>query len=364
MRAHKSRFLALLAVCGVLALAILVSDQYLPSLPQQPQRLPPAVVTLGDSTLSGEGGGRYEAGTNGENGDWCHRSPAAPVHQLALPPQVTPINLACSGAQAKLVGSDESPEHAEGSQAARLAELTQRFRITDIVVQVGANDDPGFTDLVNRCVEAWATRAPGGCAEPMRDEWPQRVAAMRPKVVSALRDVRSVMDEAGYTPGAYSLVVQSYASPVGPDLDPRLNNLSGCPFQPGDLRWIRDTGVPQLSEGLRAAADETGARFLDLSRAGHGHEACTGAPTDGTPAGQVPVPRNDAEWFTRLTVDWESLQDDYRAPHAMQESFHANPAGHAALAGCLGDFLAGDDQRAACVADERGELKPVPEQAP
>ncbi|MFR9728305.1 GDSL-type esterase/lipase family protein [Saccharopolyspora sp. MS10] len=359
MRAHMTRFLALLAICGVLALAVLVSDQYLPSLPQQPQRLPAAVVTLGDSTLSGEGGGQYEAGTNGEAGNWCHRSPAAPVHQLRLPPEVTAINLACSGARAGLVGSGGSPEHAEGSQAAQLAELTERFRITDVVVQVGANDDPGFTDAVNRCVEAWATRAPGGCSEQLRDDWPRRVEAMRPKVVSALRDVRAVLDRAGYTPAAYSLVVQSYASPVGPDVNPRLNNLAGCPFQPEDLRWIRDTGVPELSRGLRAAADEVGARFLDLSRAGRGHEACT-APGSAPPGSPADV---GDEWFTRLTVDWESLRDDRRAPHAMQESFHANPAGHAALAGCLGDFLAGEAHRATCLESD-GALRAIPLREP
>ncbi|MEU6132522.1 GDSL-type esterase/lipase family protein [Saccharopolyspora sp. NPDC047091] len=361
MQAHKSRFLALLAVCGVLSLAILVSDQFPPDRPQQPPQLPTAVVTLGDSTLSGEGGGGYEAGTNGEHGNWCHRSPAAPVHQLRLPGDVTRINLACSGAKAAAIGADGD---AEISQAARLAELTGRFRITDVVVQVGANDDPAFTDVVNRCVGAWATRVPGGCAEEMRGLWPQRVEAMRPKVVAALREVRAAMERSGYAPDAYSLVVQSYASPVGPDVNPRLNNLAGCPFQAGDLEWIRDTGVPQLAEGLRAAADEVGARFLDLSRAGIGHEACTADAPDA-PAGQVPPPRDGhEEWFTRLTVDWDGLRDDYRAPHAMQESFHANAAGHRALAGCLSDFLAGTAERAACVADESGALHAVPAAQP
>ncbi|MBK0866911.1 hypothetical protein INP57_08850 [Saccharopolyspora sp. HNM0986] len=368
MRAHKSRFLALLAVCGVLALAILVSDQNVPSLPQQPERLPAAVVTLGDSTLSGEGGGNYEAGTNGANDDWCHRSPAAAVHQLQLPPGVSRFNLACSGAQAKLVGLQPSPEHAEGSQAARLAELASRYRITDVVVQVGANDDPGFTDAVNRCVQAWARRVPGGCSAQLSKTWPQRVEQMRPKVVSALRDVRSVMEQAGYTPQSYSLVVQSYASPVGPEIAPQLQNLSGCPFQTGDLRWIRDTGVPQLSEGLRKAAGAVDARFLDLSRAGVGHEACTGpSPQQGqpqqVPPGQASPAGQGEEWFTRLTVDWESLQYDDRAPHAMQESFHANAAGHAQLGGCLSQFLNDDARRAACLPDRRGDLQAVPEDA-
>ncbi len=347
MRAHFSRHLTFVLVGSVLALAVLVSDQYVPGLPQQPERLPAAVVTLGDSTLSGEGGGNYTSGTSGEDGNWCHRSAAAPVQRMPLPPTVTRINLACSGAESDLVGFESDPAHAEESQAKQLAELAQRYRITDVVVQTGANDNPAFTDLVTRCNEAWARRAPQGCSQEMLHEWPKRVEAMKPKVVSALRDVRTAMDRAGYTPASYSLVVQSYASPVGPDIPPELQNLSGCPFLTPDLRWIKETGVPQLSDGLRDAAEEVDARFLDLSRAGHGHEACTGGAQTGN------------EWFTRLTVDWEALQYERRAPHAMQASFHANATGHAQLGHCLGTFLARSDAHAVCSPDERGNLQPV-----
>lgn len=349
MRAHLWKLLTLLLSCGVLVLVVLVSDRSEPNLPQQPEQLPAAVVTMGDSTLSGEGGGNYEPGTNGENGNWCHRSPVAPIHQLRLPPEVTRINLACSGAQAALVGATPSPEHPEGSQSQKLAELAKHFRITDVVVQIGANDDPSFTDTVNRCVESWAGRAPVGCAESLGRNWPKQVDTMTPKVIAALQDVRKTMDEAGYAPNSYSLVVQSYASPVSPDIAPELQNLSGCPFLTSDMAWIRDTGVPQLAAGLREAAEAVDARFLDLSRAGHGHEACTGGRT-----------HPDKEWFTRLSVDWESLRDEYRAPHAMQESFHANAAGHAQFGRCLGEFLTREDAQAVCLPDEHGNLEPVP----
>lgn len=350
MRAHSWRSLVVMAVSAVLALALLVSDQYLPGLPLQPKQLPSAVVTMGDSTLSGEGGGDYVAGTNGERGNWCHRSSNAPVNQLRLPPGVTRINLACSGAGADVVGADPVPGHPEGSQSAQLAELAKRFRITDVVVQVGANDDIGFTDVVNQCVEAWVRRAADGCAGPLRTEWPKRIERMKPKVRDALEDVRAAMDSAGYTPSSYSLVVQSYASPVGPGVRPELQNLSGCPFLTGDLQWIRDTGVPQLASGLHEVARQVGARFLDLSRAGVGHEACTGDPKTG-----------EGEWFTRLSVDWPSLQDERRAAHAMQESYHANATGHRQLGRCLSDFLAGTERAAVCLPDGRGGLRPVPE---
>ncbi|MGP4015768.1 GDSL-type esterase/lipase family protein [Saccharopolyspora sp. 5N708] len=350
MRAHKSKSLILLLIGSVLALALLISDQYLPGLPLQPKQLPAAVVTLGDSTLSGEGGGNYVAGTNGEGDNWCHRSPAAAVNQLRLPPGVTRINLACSGAKTDLVGADPEPGTAEGSQAQQLGALAQRFRITNVVVQVGANDEPGFTDVVNQCVEAWVRQAADGCAGQLRTTWPQRIDRMKPKVLAALHDIRAAMDSAGYTPSSYSLIVQSYASPVGPGVRPELQDLSGCPFLTGDLAWIRDTGVPQLSAGLRDVARQADARFLDLSRAGSGHEACTGDPKTA-----------DGEWFTRLTVDWESLRDERRAPHAMQESFHSNAAGHAQLGRCLSEFVAGTEPKAVCLADERGNLHAVPD---
>lgn len=348
MRARNSRKLIVLAVAmaTLVGLVVLSSDLYVPDRAPQPPRLPAAVVTLGDSTLSGEGGGNYVPGTNGTDDNWCHRSPAAPIHQLGLPPTTTRINLACSGAKTAEVRVDPGPEK---SQSERLRELTERYRITDVVVAVGANDDPDFIDTVNQCVEAWMRRAEEGCSAKLRDAWPERVDRMRPKVEATLDDIRNVLDEAGYSRDSYSLILQSYASPVAPGIPPELQGLSGCPFQTRDMAWIRDTGVPQLSAGLREAASESGARFLDLSRAGHGHEACTGDPQ--TAAG---------EWFTRLTVDWESLQDDRRAPHAMQESYHPNAAGQAQIAGCLGQFMNTEAQRAVCLPDERGNLRAVP----
>ncbi|MDR7303481.1 lysophospholipase L1-like esterase [Haloactinomyces albus] len=346
-----TRLLTLFLVGGafaVVGLVLLVGDRPTPEIPPPPPPLPPAVVTMGDSTLSGEGAGNYVPGTDGANGNWCHRSPAAPVHQLRLPGSVKRINLACSGAKAGLVGLEARPNHPEGSQARRLADIAERYRITDIVVQVGANDDPSFVDVLNKCVGAWVARAPGGCAEELRQEWPKRVQRMQPKVLDALRDIRTVMDRAGYERDGYSLVVQSYASPVGPGIAPELQDLSGCPLLTSDVKWVRSTAVPQLSEGLREVAEQVGARFLDLSRAGYGHEACTGG--DKAPG---------TEWFTRLTVDWQALKHEKRAPHAMQESFHANATGHAQFARCLSDFLTGTRQQAVCLPDSEGNLTAV-----
>src|SRR5699024_6189599 len=97
MRVNWRKAWLVVAAGIVLALLVLTSDRYLPGVPKQPERLPPAVVTLGDSMVSGEGAGNYNPSTDGAEGNWCHRSPDATVHQISVPEQVTTINLACSG---------------------------------------------------------------------------------------------------------------------------------------------------------------------------------------------------------------------------------------------------------------------------
>ncbi|WP_026152544.1 GDSL-type esterase/lipase family protein [Actinopolyspora halophila] len=346
MRARLAKLLTLFLVGSVFALVLLVSDRPVPVPPQPEPDLPRAVVTLGDSTLSGEGAGNYVPGTDGRNGNWCHRSPGAVVHQLSLPADVERINLACSGARASQVGLDPRGSPPDGSQARQLAELTERYRITDVVVAVGANDDPDFVGVLNSCVNAWVGQQEGGCSKRLREQWPHRVDEMRPKVSEALSDIRSVMRRAGYTRGDYSLVLQSYASPVGPDIRSDLQNLSGCPLLSSDVRWVRHTAVPQLSEGLREVARQNGAAFLDLSRAGYGHEACT----DSSPPA-------DSEWFQRLSVDWKALEHEERAPHAMQESFHPNTRGYERIAECLSEFLDGHRNTARCVPNGQGGVR-------
>lgn len=301
---------------------------------------------MGDSSISGEGTGQYTPGTDGKGGNWCHRSPESTIHATSVPGVGKTVNLACSGAATAHVALTEQTKYTEGSQAARLRKLTKDHRVAAVVVAVGANDDPHFSQRLTECTKAWWGTKP--CSDALAPMWRSIVDAMVPKVVRALGDVRSVLDDAGYDRSDYQLVVQSYPSPVSPDIPENLRNLDGCPFRARDLRWIRDVGVVEIADGMRRAADEAGARFLDLSRAGHGHEACTGGDDASS------------EWFTRLTVQWNDLGDVERASHAAQESFHANVRGHAQFGGCLTEFLASTDRTAICLEGKDGNLHAAP----
>ncbi|QFZ19349.1 GDSL-type esterase/lipase family protein [Saccharothrix syringae] len=342
------RLVAVALVLPLLALLLVVSDSPYPPLPGPPRDAPRAIVAMGDSTMSGEGAGSYEPGTDGENGNWCHRSTGASVHHTRVEGVDRVFNLACSGANAEQVGITDQVRNTEGSQARRLADIARQYRVTTVVVAVGANDDPRFADVLGACLRAWIERRTD-CSKAMADEWRSRVDRMAPKVERALRDIRRVLQDEGYTPRSYTLVLQSYAAPVAPGLPFDLQNLAGCPLRTGDLEWVRDQAVSELSAGLRRAAGAVDARFLDLSRAGERHEACTGG---GEP---------EQEWFTRLTVDFDGLNDTERAKHALQESFHPNARGHEQFGRCMSRFLATSAKSAACVVGEDGNLDAVPD---
>jgi lysophospholipase L1-like esterase len=330
----------------VVATLGLAGDHLFPpprALPGPPEDAPRVIVAMGDSTISGEGAGDYEPGTDGEKGDWCHRSANASIYQVKLPDVAKAYNLACSGAPSAQVGLGKVEQYTEISQSRQLTRIAARYRVTAIVVASGANDDPAFSHVLNACVQAWVGKD-RPCSESIGPQWPRRINRMIPKVTSALRDIQTVMANAGYARSDYQLVVQSYAAPIGPDVARGLQDLSGCPFLSKDLRWVQQDAVPVLTEGVRKAAENVGARFLDLSRAGAGREACSSARDP------------DSEWFRRLAVQWTDLQHDDRATHALQESFHPNAAGHKEFGECLAEFLTTTDRAAACLRDRGGNL--------
>ncbi|MGH3517177.1 MAG: GDSL-type esterase/lipase family protein [Haloechinothrix sp.] len=308
---------------------------------------PLTLVSMGDSSLSGEGTEDYTPDTDGTEGNWCHRSPQSTVHKTSVPSIEETINLACSGAPANHVQLGDVKQYGEPSQAEQLRALTKTHRIAGVIVAVGANDDPKFSQLIPACARSWFRGPP--CSASVAPRWQSTVDAMVPKVVQALNDIETVLADAGYQRDDYQLILQSYASPIGPGIPENLRSLNGCPFQREDLLWFATEGVRTLSEGLRAAATQVGARFLDLSRAGVGHEACSGGDD----------PRS--EWFSRLTVRWNDLGDTYRAPHAVQESFHTNIAGHVQFGRCLTEFLASTSGSAACVVGSDDTLHAVPD---
>lgn len=331
-------------VCLLVAAAF--ASAAAPATAAVPPSGPDTVVALGDSAVSGEGAGDYEPGTRGEGGNWCHRSPHAYVHRLGVAPRS--VNLACSGARAADVGFGGDGRYGEASQAQRLAALARGARVTAVVVQVGGNDDPALVPTGIACIRGFLDPGVAGCRDTVGPQWPARLAAVAPKVAAALADVRAAMRGAGYADADYTLVLTSYASPFTERMG-GVPAAQGCPYSRTDAEWARTVAFPELSATLRQVATESGVRFLDLSRATEGREACS----------QVLA---DDEWQRRLTVDPDALVHgglDAFGIHLAQESFHPSAAGHAELGRCVGDFLRGGAAQAACRVGADGRLQVV-----
>jgi lysophospholipase L1-like esterase len=312
---------------------------------------PTAVVALGDSGASGEGAGDYEPGTRGEGGDWCHRSAHAYVHRSGLAEEA--VNLACSGARAEHVAFGTATRYGEGSQAQRLAEVAGRYRVTAVVLQVGAND-AGVVPTGIRCIRALLDPAEPPCRETVGPVWRARTAAGQPGVERAVGDVRAAMRGAGYADADYAFVLASYASPATERMA-GVPAARGCPYSRADAAWLRTVAFPTLSAALHEVAAHTGVRFLDLSRATEGYEACARTPAN-------------EEWQRRITVDAEALVYgglDAIGYHLAQESFHPSAAGHAEMGRCVREFVRSGVADAACRvgADGRLHAEPAPADA-
>ncbi|MGK5629017.1 ricin-type beta-trefoil lectin domain protein [Streptomyces sp. URMC 123] len=300
-----------------------------------------SLISLGDSEISGEGVGRYEPGTDGPD-NWCHRSPDAAIHRTGIPADET-YNVACSGANTGNIRIGGQRQYAdEPVQSDNLAVKARNTRVKMVLLVAGANDDLQFGPVITDCVTRWFL-SQGPCAGTYGPTWQSRVDALVPKVEQTVRDLRTVMRQAGYADGDYRLVVMGYPGPIGPDFEDNPNFPGklpgGCTGYTSDAGWARDFAVPGFERGLREAARRTGATFLDNSRLFHGHEVCM-----------------EDTWARGLWVDVTNpFPPD---ANSVRQSFHPNERGHGAFASCLTQ-LYGSGLREASCADPASTGAPV-----
>ncbi|MER5767719.1 ricin-type beta-trefoil lectin domain protein [Streptomyces sp. NPDC001985] len=288
------------------------------------------LISLGDSEISGEGVGSYEPGTNGPD-NWCHRSPDAAIHRTGISADVT-YNVACSGASTANIRIGGTRQYAdEPVQSDSLAIKARNTRIKMVLLVAGANDDLQFGPVMTDCVVRYVTLQ-GPCEPKYAGGWQARVDALVPKVEGTIRDLRTVMRDAGYADGDYRLVVMGYPSPIGPDFrdNPNFPGKVACGGQgyDSDTRWGRDSAVPAFARGIRQAARSAGAVHLDNSRLFHGHEVCS-----------------DNTWARGLSIDLGAFPWD---ENSVRQSFHPNARGHAAFASCLTRLYASGLREASC----------------
>ncbi|MFI0785722.1 ricin-type beta-trefoil lectin domain protein [Streptomyces lydicus] len=301
-----------------------------------------SLISLGDSEISGEGVGTYEAGTDGPT-NWCHRSPDSAIHRTGIAADVT-YNVACSGAYSGNIVLGGSKQYAdELVQSDNLAIKARNTRLKMVLLVAGANDDLQFGPVMTDCVERWFLLQ-GTCETKYRPGWQARVDGLVPKIERTVGDLRTVMRDAGYADGDYRLVVMSYPSPIGPDVEDNPHYPGklpgGCTGYTSDAAWGRNAAVPAFETGVRAAAREAGATYLDASRLFHGHEVCM-----------------EDTWARGL---WVNLTNPFPPDaNSVRQSFHPNARGHGAFAACLTQLYAAPGLREASCADPASTGRPT-----
>ncbi|MET9606604.1 GDSL-type esterase/lipase family protein [Streptomyces sp. NPDC006512] len=317
---------------------------------------PTAVVSMGDSYISGEAG-RWKGNSltnsgsrNGTDRAWvsgssydpskvygataggCHRSDSAEVFSAGAIAE-TAVNLACSGAVSRNVfraSNGGVSQNGEAPQADRLAAVAASNNVKIIALSVGGND-LGFADIIKDCAYdfvLWGSY----CHDDQQEGVDAKMDGVMADVGKSVDEIRAVMRAAGYADSSYRIVLQSYPSPIPRGAENRYTqsdwsrlNTGGCPFWNRDSDWARDSLVPQISNRLKAVAAAKGAQFLDLRDMMQGREVC--AKASKQVSSSVPASAKTSEWARWI--------DNNESQGLIQESMHPNHFGQLAAGRCL-----------------------------
>jgi hypothetical protein len=330
----------------------------------------PAVVALGDSAISGEAG-RWAGNTNGASSRvdalgstayhdvagreaiaGCHRSKIAEVH---IGGGVLSANLACSGARTSTrVGDTFKPgidfysdSSGRKGQALALQEYAATHNVKAVVVLIGANNY-GFADIVQACVTNWLT-SPSWWKNYCYDDsgissrfTASRVNTEIANVRGAFQNVVQAMTNAGYATVPYTILAQTYTSPIPrsggfryPETGWTRQSVGGCGVWNRDADWAQDTVVRTFNDTIRAAAAGLPqVQVLDAESAFNGRRLCES--TVG-----LLEERGVANWTTPGAVDVTEWVSQIRTvttivgPYQLQEGGHPSYWGQLALRNCL-----------------------------
>ena len=230
IRSVRIRFPLALLIAVVAALFTVVS------LPAQPSEAGPtssttAIVSLGDSFISGEAGRwqgnslnmfgtrdgtdraarctwifcSYDAtrvyGSSYSNG--CHRSDVATIKSAAISVNER-INLACSGARSVNIWRASQGGQVfkgEAPQADQLLTVAQQKNVKLVVLTILAND-VGFADMVINCASSWVLGL-GSCNQAEQADLVSAMPAAQAGLRKSIDEVRSVTAAAGYSPSQW-----------------------------------------------------------------------------------------------------------------------------------------------------------------
>jgi hypothetical protein len=358
--------LAVLAVLAVPAMPARAALSAVPAVPAADDDT--AVVSLGDSFISGEAGrwlGNSYKWTGSRNGtdrayvaqtddydpkkvygdtyEQCDRSDVAEVSPTSLPVAVGHyVNIACSGASTDAMSNAFKGEK---PQADQLAQIAATYRVRTVVLSIGGND-LDVSGILEACGKDYVNPFAKACtvSGEAQKSLAEGLKTLPRNLDKAILAVRAAMRADGYPDGGYQFVLQGYPSTL-PDAahvrypeDYDRARVGGCPFYDSDLDWVRGPLTTQVDDTLAAAAARNGVEFLDLRDTLAGREVCSKSTYQA----------DDEHPVSLVTSEWSR----FVAGHAQgidQESLHPDAIAQYALGFCLGLLIDSPADRAACV---------------
>lgn len=330
-------------------------------------------VSLGDSYISGEAGrwagnsddsgqtdalgstAYYDAGS-GESIPGCHRSKSAEISFGTI----QSANLACSGAEtatsAYSSGNDFKPGldfYNDGAghigQALALQTFASTHKVKMVAVSIGGNDF-NFGSIVQSCVTDFLT-SPTGFKNYCNDDssvtanfTSTNISAVTTRISNALRNVNTALANDGYTTSDYTMVVQTYPSPLPAGSGIRYSesgftrqSTGGCGFWNNDASWAGSSALPNINSAVRAATTQSAlpnVKIVDVSGLFNGRRLCENGV-------HLLSETSLASWRSAGAVDASEWIEQIRTvstvlgPYYVQESLHPNYWGQLALRSCL-----------------------------
>jgi hypothetical protein len=330
-------------------------------------------VSLGDSYISGEAG-RWAGNSNdssqtdalGSTAYWdtstgesivgCHRSKSAEIAFGTIASK----NLACSGAKAATTPYSSDSDFKPGldfyndgaghiGQALALQNFSATHRVSMVVVSIGGNDF-NFGSVVQSCVSDFLT-SPTWYKDYCQDDssvtanfTSANVSAVTTRIANALKNVNTAMARNGYLTSDYTLVLQTYPSPLPNGAGIRYGesgydrqNTGGCGFWNADADWSNATALPTINNAVRNAATASALpniKIMNLSGLFTSRRLCENTVhklqettlTSWRSAGAVDA----SEWIENIRTVSAAM-----GPYYVQESLHPNYWGQLALRSCM-----------------------------
>jgi hypothetical protein len=193
------------------------------------------------------------------------------------------------------------------------------------------------------------------------------IATITTRVKNALLNLRTAMDDAGYASVPWTLLAQTYSSPIPRGAGFRYaesgftrQTVGGCGTWNADANWANDTVVSTLNSTVRngmnqaIAAGMSNIKLFDAQNALVGHRLCEN--TDGLLEEQ-----GLASWRSAGAADRTEWVSQIRTtttlfgPYQLQEDAHPSYWGQLALRNCLRQAYNGGAPRAgACTRTTTG----------